>query len=691
MRRAAGRGLAVLILGLAALLGGCGDGAGVGERRLERAAQSADDWLTSGRTYGEQRYSPLAQIKADNVGRLGLAWEASLESHDFGVEATPLIADGRLYVTSTWSRVFAFDAQTGKRLWAFDPEVPREWLRQGCCKAVNRGVALWKDKVYIGAFDGRLIALDAATGRQVWATDTTGRKPLYTITGAPRVVKGKVIIGNGGGDFGTRGYISAYDADTGKLAWRFFIVPRDPRSPQEHPELDTAVKTWDPNRDWSVGGGGNAWDSMSYDPDLDLLYVGTGNGGPYDPRRRNPGGGDSLYLSSILALRPDTGRLAWHYQTTPGDQWDFTATANMVLADLEIGGRPRKVLMQAPKNGFFYVLDRATGELLAADKYVRTTWAERVDLKTGRPVRSAAADYTKGRALLFPSPYGGHNWQPMAFSPKTGLVYIPAQDIGWVWDPASPTWFYRGADGSILAPVEAAGVQRGRLIAWNPRTRRPAWSAILPEPMNGGVLITGGDLVVQGTSDGYIDVRDAATGRELRRIQVGTGVVAAPVSYRIGGVQYIAVAAGWNGVRAEPDPAGAPEPFVNDGRLIVLKLDGGAVPVAPRRPPPGPLMADAGAQPPALVARGRALYLANCARCHGFGGERGPFPDLRRMRPETVEAFDDIVLRGAYKAAGMASFADVLTPQDSGAIKAYLVAWAARGTKAAAGAPEVSP
>jgi len=673
--------LAALILCLASLLGGCGEG--VGERRLEQAAHAPDDWLTTGRTHGEQRYSPLAQIKPANVGRLGLAWEASLESFDFGVEATPLVADGRLFVTSTWSRVFAFEAATGKRLWAFDPEVPRDWLRQGCCKAVNRGVAFWKDKVYVGAFDGRLIALDAATGRQVWSADTTGRKPLYTITGAPRVVRGKVIIGNGGGDFGVRGYISAYDAETGKLAWRFFITPRKPGTPQEHPELETAVKTWDPNRDWSVGGGGNAWDSFSYDPKLDLLYVGTGNAGPYDPRRRNPGGGDSLYVSSILALRPDTGRLVWSYQTTPGDQWDFTATANMVLAELEIGGRPRKVLMQAPKNGFFYVLDRATGELLSAEKYVRTTWADRVDLKTGRPVLSPAADYTKGRALLFPSPYGGHNWQPMAFSPRTGLVYIPAQDLGWVWDPKSPTWFYRGPDGSRLAPIEATKGARGRLIAWDPRTGRPAWVAAQAEPMNGGALVTGGDLVVQGTADGYIDLRDAVGGRILRRIRVGTGVVAAPISYRLRGVQYIAVAAGWNGVRIDPEPVGAPAPYLNDGRLIVLKLDGGPVSVAQRRPAPAPLMVGAGRQPSELVARGHGLYLANCARCHGFSGERTPFPDLRRMRPETAEAFDDIVLRGAYRAGGMASFADVLGPHDAQAIKAYLIDWAARAAEPA--------
>ena len=676
VRSGLGATLALAVVWTALLLGGCDRG--VSEGRLTHAGRAGDEWLTTGRTYDEQRYSPLTQITPANVGRLGLAWEASLDSFDFGVEATPLVADGRLYVTSTWSRVFALDATTGKLLWKFDPEVPRDWLRQGCCKAVNRGVALWKDKVYVGAFDGRLIALDARTGKPVWTADTTARKPNYTITGAPRVVKGKVIIGNGGGDFGARGYVSAYDAETGKLAWRFFITPKDPKTPQEHPELDRALKTWDPHRDWSIGGGGNPWDSISYDPELDLLYVGTGNAGPWDPRVRSPAGGDNLFVSSILALKPETGRMAWFYQTTPGDQWDYTATANMVLADIRLGGRTRKVLLQAPKNGFFYVLDRKTGELLSAGKYVRTTWAERVDLKTGRPVRAANADYTKGRALLFPSSYGGHDWQPMAYSPKTGLVYIPAQDLGWVWDPQGSTYFYQGPDGADLAPQESARKNRGMLIAWDPRAGRAAWVKPLAEPMNGGVLATAGRLTVQGTADGYIEFRDAGDGRLLRRIQTGAGIGAAPISYRVGGQQYIAVAVGWNGVRLQPEPPGGPEPYANAGRLVVLKLGGGKVPVAERLPPPPALMGGYGPQPPDMVARGRQLYRATCARCHGFGGERTAFPDLRRMSPETLEAFDDIVLRGAYRQAGMASFADVVGPPETRAIRAYLIDWAER-------------
>jgi quinohemoprotein ethanol dehydrogenase len=663
-------------LGLcAALIAGC-------------SPRADDQWQTHGRTSADQRYSPLKQIDAANVARLGLAWEAPLESNDFGVEATPLVANGVIYVTSTWSRVYAFDARTGRRLWKFDPEVPRDWLRQGCCKAVNRGVALWKDKVYVGAFDGRLIALDARTGRQVWSANTTDGQRLYSITGAPRVVKDKVVIGNGGADFGARGFFSAYDAETGALAWRFYTVPRDPKLGQENPELERAVPTWDAKRDWRIGGGGTVWDSFSYDPKLDLLYVRTGNAGPYDPRLRNPGGGASLYLSSILAVRPETGRLVWSYQTTPADQWDFTATANMVLADLTIGGRPRKVLMQAPKNGFFYVLDRQTGELLSAEKYVQVTWADHVDLKTGLPVRTAIADYTKGRALIFPSPYGGHNWQPMAFSPKTGLVYIPARELGWVWDPKGGTWFYRAAGGERLAPDEAVQSTRGLLIAWDPARGRPVWTIPQPEVMNGGVLTTASGLVVQGTADGYIAFYDAAKGSLLRRMLVGTGIVAPPISYRLGGVQYIAVAAGWNGVQVEPSADNAQAPYDNASRLIVLKLDGGPMTVAKRVPAQAPMM-DLGPQPPALVASGAALYGANCSRCHSVAGERTPFPDLRRMRRETVTAFDDIVLGGAYRTAGMASFADILTPADTRAIRAYLADWArrGRGAGAASGAP----
>jgi len=665
----------------AALLAGCGRG--LSDARLARDGDDGE-WLSNGRTYSEQRYSPLTQIDAANVGRLGLAWEASLESTDFGVEATPLVAGGVLYVTSTWSRVYAFDAATGRRLWAFDPKVPRDWLRQGCCKAVNRGVALWRDKVYVGAFDGRLIALDARTGKPVWSADTTDHKPYYSITGAPRIVRGKVIIGNGGADFAARGFVSAFDAQTGKRLWRTYVVPRDPKLGQEQPDLQRAAATWDPKHDWArSGGGGGPWDALSYDPKLNLLYVGTGNAAP------GIGSGDSLFVCSILAIDPDTGRLVWSYQTTPGDRWDFDAVQNLVQAELTIGRRPRRVLMQASKNGFFYVLDRATGELLSAEKYVQVTWADRVDLKTGRPVEAANADYRKGRALLFPSPYGGHNWQPMAFSPASGLVYIPARELGWVWDPGGQTWFYQGGDGATLAPKDAIDRTEGRLIAWDPVAGRARWSVRQSEVMNGGVLATAAGLVFEGTADGFIDAFDARDGRRLSRIAIGTAVVAPPITYRLGGVQYVAVAAGWNGVDRSVREAGY-RARDNAGRLIVLKLDGGPVPVAPFAPDPAPFITAEGPQPATLAARGQALYRANCGRCHGLVGERTPFPDLRRLRPGTQRDFDDIVLRGALKDAGMAAFADVLSPDDTRAIRAYVIDWARRsaaGTGGQTGAP----
>ena len=639
--------------------------------------QSADDWLSNGRSYGEQRYSPLDRIEASNVARLGLAWEADLESLRFGIEASPVVADGMMYVSSSWGRVFAFDARSGQRVWAYDPRVAGEWLRNGCCKPVNRGVALWKGRVYVGAFDGRLIALDARTGKELWSADTTNHQPNYTITGAPRVVKGKVIIGNGGADFAVRGFFSAYDAETGKLSWRFYVVPGDPQQGFEHPELAMAAKTWDPHRDWSIGGGGAAWDSFSYDPQLDLLYVGTGNAGPYDPRRRNPAGGDGLFISSILAIKPDTGRLVWHYQTTPGDQWDFTATQNMILADLKIGDRVRQVLMQAPKNGFFYVLDRATGELLSAQKYVRVNWAERIDLATRRPVMSDAGDYTRGVRLVFPSPYGGHNWMPMSFSPKTGLVYVPARDIGWVWGANGPTWFYEGYDLARLVPEDVRKQSRGILLAWDPVAGKLVWSVTQDTLSNGGTLATGGGLVVQGTEDGYVQFRDARDGKLLHQVLVGTGIVAPPISYAVDGEQYIAVAAGWNGVKTGPDPQPPPAPYSNAGRLLVLKLGGGPIRVAEQHPL-SEFYADDTPQPSTRITAGKPLYFAHCAICHGVVGEGSVFPDLRRMSPGTYEAFDSITRGGLLRAGGMASFADVLDAEAAEDIRAFIVDWAQR-------------
>ncbi|HMI93088.1 MAG TPA: PQQ-dependent dehydrogenase, methanol/ethanol family, partial [Polyangiales bacterium] len=403
--------------------------ADVDEARLVAAGEDCHNWLSHGRTYDEQRYSPLNLVDKGNVAKLGLAWSLDLDT-DRGQEATPLVVDGVMYSTSAWSKVQAIDAQSGKLLWQYDPEVPGETGTKACCDVVNRGVAVWKGRVYVGTLDGRLVAIDAHSGKQAWSVVTVDQNKKYTITGAPRIIKGKVLIGNGGAEYGVRGYISAYDAESGALAWRFYTVPGDPSQPFEAPIMQQAAATWK-GEWWKLGGGGTVWDSMAYDPQLNLLYIGVGNGSPWNQQLRSPGGGDNLFLSSVVALRPDTGEYVWHYQETPGESWDYTATQHIILADLPINGQTRKVLMQAPKNGFFYVLDRETGKLISAQPYSTVNWASSIDLATGRPVENPDARYADTNKPWFamPGPYGAHNWQPMSFSPQTKLVYIPSQDV----------------------------------------------------------------------------------------------------------------------------------------------------------------------------------------------------------------------------------------------------------------------
>ena len=403
--------------------------ANVDAARITQADREPGNWMTYGRTYSEQRYSPLARITADNVKQLGLAWYSDLDTNR-GQEATPLIIDGVLYVSTAWSMVKAFDAKTGKLLWSYDPAVPRALGVRGCCDVVNRGVAAWQGKIFVGAFDGRLIALDARTGKPVWSVMTVDPDKPYTITGAPRVIKGRVVIGNGGGEYGVRGYISAYDAQTGKLAWRFYTVPGDPEKPAEIPILAEAAKTWH-GEWWKGGGGGTVWESISYDPELNLVYFGVGNGQEWNQGYRSMSQGDNWFLSSIVAINADTGNYVWHYQATPGEEWDFDAVQQLILADLSIDGVRRQVIMQANKNGFFYVIDRKTGQLISAKNFIPVTWASGIDQKTGRPIENPGIRYDKTgkRVELLPGALGAHSWQSMAFNPNTGLVYIPAQEI----------------------------------------------------------------------------------------------------------------------------------------------------------------------------------------------------------------------------------------------------------------------
>jgi len=648
--------------------------------RIAAADTQPGAWLTYGRSYDEQRFSPLTQLDRSNVAELGLAFSYATNTRR-GMEATPLVVDGTLYTTGAWSRVYAVDATTGEERWTYDPKVPGAKGRNACCDVVNRGVALWQGRVYVGTIDGRLIALDAKTGRPVWDVMTVDPAWPYTITGAPRVVKGKVVIGNGGAELGVRGYFSAYDAETGELVWRFYTVPASHDGPHEHPELAMAAATWSKDSMWETGLGGTVWDAFAYDPELDLLYAGVGNSSVYDRARRSPGGGDNLFLTSILALRPDTGELVWHYQTVPAEAWDYTATQHIMLADLEIDGKSRKVLMQAPKNGFFYVLDRATGELLAADPYVDVSWATHVDLKTGRPVERLEADWSVEERMVTPGPPGGHNWHPMAYSPRTGLVYVPSASNGYVYAPDPSFRFKHGAfnTGEDVGKVSDE-IQNGlrtipicspsHITAWDPVRKRQAWRVAHESAVPGGLLATAGDLLFQGTG-ASLAAYDAYTGDRLWHVDTGVGIIAPPITYEIDGVQYVAVMAGVGGShgghQVEFD-------YENEGQLLVFKRGGKASMPVPPRKPERRVEAPPAIAAPEVVKQGRDLYSRHCFYCHGFAAEgSGLHPDLRYATKQVHESWNDIVLGGTRQSRGMASFADQLSTEEAEAIHAYVI------------------
>ncbi len=644
-------------------------------------------WLSTGRTWDEQHYSPMDQINAGNVGQLGLAWYADLAT-DRGQEATPLVVGRVLYNTEPWNITTAYDATTGRVLWRYDPQVPLRYGRLACCDIVTRGLASWQDAIILGTLDGRLIALDKDTGAELWSVQTTDTAQNYTITGAPRVYSadsggGMVLIGNGGAEMGVRGYVSAYDADTGDLLWRWHTVPGNPADGFENAAMAMAAGTWT-GQWWLSGGGGTVWDAISFDPALGLVYIGTGNGSPWSQRYRSPGGGDNLFLASIVALDANTGEYRWHYQTTPGEEWDYTATQNMILADLEIGGRTRQVLMQAPKNGFFYVLDRATGELLSAEMIAPITWATGVDMATGRPIENPLARYGTLPVMVGPGAGGAHNWNPMAYSPQTGLVYIPVTETYMAYAEAetyepgrSLGTAFSGHDDVRQEIAEYADAHSsGWLSAWDPVTQTERWRVPYAQKGSGGVLVTGGNLVFQGTIGTTFAAYRADTGEKVWELPVQNVPIAAPITYMVDGVQYIAVNAGWGGGLAHVERAQFSQLFLGRPRLLVFRLGGTAqlppMPAEsfaiPELSPPPALTADA-----ATVARGEQLYGANCAICHG-NGARGGVKDLRHMSPETHGTFAAIVLGGARAANGMASFADVLSAEEAEAVHHYLIA-----------------
>jgi quinohemoprotein ethanol dehydrogenase len=655
--------------------------AAVDSARLANVAEDPGNWLTHGRTYDEQRFSPLTQINDGNVSKLGLAWYHNLNTHR-GVEGTPIVVDGVIYNTSAWNVTMALDARTGRQLWLYDPKVPRAWARYTCCDVVSRGLAVWKGKVIIGTLDGRLIALNAKTGKPVWTVQTFTHDMPYSITGAPRVFDGKVVVGNAGADFGVRGFVTAYDADTGKQLWRFYTVPGDPKKGFESPALEMAAKTWN-GEWWKLGGGGTVWDSIVYDPELKLVYIGVGNGSPLVAEYRSPGGGDNLFLCSIVALKADTGEYVWHYQQVPGEEWDYTSTQSMILANLTLEGQPRKVIMQAPKNGFFYILDRATGELLSAREYAPNYWASHIDMKTGRPVVNPASYYEQEPTLITPAAGGSHNWNPMAYNPVTGLAYFSAHEIwiAYAKDPGFKPQPFRSNSGwgfgkslgnQVKAQKEAASREKGWLLAWDPVRQREAWRVDYPRPGNGGVLTTAGNLVIQGTASQTFAVYSADKGEKLWEMPVQNVPIAGPVTYMVDGEQYIAVNAGWGGGMGLIEAGAGKVMHTSDARMLAFKLGGTAT--LPALPPPDPIP-----RPPMLRAseeqinKGAQLFARTCAICHGQNAVGGT-KDLRHMTPETHKEFNDIVLGGKRLQKGMASFADILSKDDSDAIHAFVIA-----------------
>jgi len=661
----------------------------------ETISNPDSEWLSYGRNYKEQRFSPLDKINRDNVDELDLAWSFKFSTAR-GMEATPLMHEGVLYVSTGWAHVHALDARTGEELWHYDAQVPRDHLIKACCGAVNRGVALWQGdgetglQVFFGTLDGRLIALDAKTGEQNWSVQTTPANSNYSVTGAPRIVDGKIIIGNGGAELGVRGYITAYDTATGDQLWRFYTVPGDPNKPQEHPALERAVETWG-DKSWHKlgGGGGTVWDSIVYDPDLDLLYIGTGNGSPWNRDLRSPGGGDNLYVSSIVALRPDTGAYVWHYQVTPKDNWDYTATQQLTLAEIEHKGEMRQVIMQAPKNGFFYVLDRATGELLSAEPFAKVTWASHIDMETGRPVETEYADYqSNGGSYIWPSPYGAHNWQPMSFSPKTGLMYIPAQSIPHYFSAQKTTKYQlnrwnTGVDLNesrdplswVAGKASTDALVYGELLAWDPVKQEAAWKVHHDKPANGGILSTDGDLVFQGTGKGTFTAYDAENGDSLWQYQSDSAVLAGPMSYELDGEQYIAVAQGSGGTVMLTIGDDLKRNKVNQNKLLVFKLgDFGQTKTLPDESLATILaLGHEAITDPEIIKKGEELYGRNCGTCHGISAKSNyVVPDLRYMSEQTHIDFVGIVLGGSRAHKGMVGFYETNSMEDAEAIHAYL-------------------
>jgi quinohemoprotein ethanol dehydrogenase len=648
----------------------------VNRARLQGIEKEPGAWLSSGRDAGKTHYSPLSQVNRETAARLGFAWELKTDTNR-GMEATPIVVDGMMYTSGVAGRVYALDAATGRLLWRFEPPLKLKNARGSCCDLVNRGVAVWRGKVYVGSFEGVLYALDAKDGTVRWQADTfVDHGRAYSITGAPQIAGKVVVIGNGGAEFDSRGYVSAYDLETGHLEWRFYTVPGDPNKPSESKALEMAAKTWDPHRDVTRGGGGNAWDAIAYDAKTNLVYFGTGNGAPWNSGYRSPSGGDNLFIASIVALNADTGEYVWHYQETPSDRWDYDATAHIMLATLKIDGADRDVLMQASKNGFFYVLDRANGKLLAADKFVEANWASHVDQQTGRPVASPESDYTKGKPVVVsPSGVGGHNFNPMSLSARTGLVYIPTVHGGMSLQQAPPRLHLQERSNTGVQ-IAFAPDMHAALEAWDPIAHQVVWEHRYPSFMDhGGVLSTAGGVVIEGSVDGKLRVFNDETGAVIKEIDTGTALIAAPMTYTVNGVQYVAIlggsgGGGWNFWM----PGNVAAERGNGNRILSFRLDGGPTPIPPLLGAVTPIP-EPPAQPgtPDDIAAGGALFERNCAGCHS-NAARAAVPDLRRSGfIRDAAAFQSVVRGGMLEKRGMPSWDDLLSADEVEQIRAHVV------------------
>jgi quinohemoprotein ethanol dehydrogenase len=685
--------LAASTLAMTALsLAGCGDKAsapvteGVTDAMLKSGVPG--EWLTYGLDTGEHRFSTLNAVNDKTVGQLGLAWSADLDTAR-GQEATPLMHDGVLYVSTAWSMVKAYDAKTGAPKWAYDPKVPKETLVRACCDAVNRGVALYGDKVYVATLDGRLVALEQETGKVAWEKTVVPNQEDYTITGAPRVANGKILIGSGGAEYKARGYLSAYDHATGEELWRFDTVPGDPSKGFENKAMEAAAKSWT-GEWWKLGGGGTVWDSITYDPTTNLVLFGTGNAEPWNPAAAGREG-DSLYTSSVVAVNADTGEYVWHFQETPEDRWDFDSNAQITITDLMVDGKKRHVALHAPKNGYFYMLDAKTGQFISAGSFAPQNWTTGIDAKTGRPSINPEARYEKtGKPFIsLPGAVGAHSWQPMSFSPDTGLAYIPVNLAAFPY-AAQKDWkatdigFQTGLDGASVAMpaikearAGAMAATTGALVAWNPLTQKQAWSVPYAGPWAGGTLATAGNLVFQGNADGAFQAFTADTGKKLWSFPAQSGIIAAPMTYAIGGEQYVAILVGWGGVwdvapGVLAKKSGAP---YNISRLLVFKL--GAKGSLPAVPPMAKMVLD----PPAFtgkpeqVAAGAGTYARYCSVCHGDAAVSGSLnPDLRHSGAiSDMNALKAIVIDGALQHNGMVSFKSAVSAADAENIRQYLI------------------